>query len=80
MRSLALVTIAALVIAVVVLGRAVVRLENYHYANQVGMCEKFEVPGLRLDLKQYGAREDCLNNTETRTHWFWHILYGTGML
>ena len=71
MRALGLITIAALLVAVVVLGRAVVRLENYHYANQVGMCDKHE---------EYLAREACLNNTETRTHWFWHILYGTGVL
>lgn len=71
MRALALITIAALLVAVVVLGRAVVRLENYHYANQIGMCDKHE---------EYLAREACLNNTETRTHWFWHILYGTGVL
>ena len=77
MRALA---IAALLVVVVVLGRSVVRLENYDYANQVGLCDKFEVPGLRLDMKQYEAREACLNNTETRTHWFWHILYGTGVL
>ena len=29
--------------------------------------------------RQYEARKNCLNNTETRTHWFWHILYGTGV-
>ena len=69
-------TIAALLIAVVVLSRAVVRLENYHYANQVGMCDKFDLS----DPRQIFAREDCLNNTKTRTHWFWHILYGTGVL
>jgi hypothetical protein len=76
MRALALVTIAALVFAVVVLGRAVVRLENYHYANEVGLCDKFDM----TDMRQRIAREDCLNTTETRTHWFWHILYGTGVL
>jgi len=78
MRTLVLVTIAILLIMIVVLGRAVVRLENYHYASEAGTCEKFKFDA--SDPQKWQAREDCLNNTETRTHWFWHILYGTGVL
>jgi hypothetical protein len=76
MRALALVTIAALLIAVVVLGRAVVRLENYRYANSVGFCDKFDI----TDPQQLIARNECLDKVETRTHWFWHVIYGTGVL
>ena len=76
MRALALATIVALLIAVVMLGRAVVRLENYHYANQVGFCDKFDI----TDPRQRITRDECLDKVETRTHWFWHILYGTGVL
>jgi hypothetical protein len=76
MRTPALITIVVLLIAVVVLGRAVVRLKNYHYANLLGFCDKFDLS----DPRQIFAREDCLNNTKTRTHWFWHILYGTGVV
>ena len=32
--------IVCLVCLVVWLSSAVIRLENYHYANQVGMCDK----------------------------------------
>jgi hypothetical protein len=24
--------------------------------------------------------EQCLEATQTRTHWFWHVLYGVGLL
>jgi hypothetical protein len=74
MRTLALVTVVALAVVVVMLGRAVVRLENYRYADYLGFCDKFD----RSDPRQVLAREDCLNNTETRSHWFWHLLHATG--
>jgi len=76
MRPLTIVTIAALLLAVVVLGRAVARLENYHYANEVGFCDQFDI----TNPQQRIAREDCLNKVETRTNWWWHILYGTSIL
>jgi hypothetical protein len=25
-------------------------------------------------------REECLEATQTRTHWFCHVLYGVGLL
>ena len=68
--------IVALSIAVVLLGAAVVRLENYRYANFVGMCLEYGIN----DPKERIKREDCLENTQTRTHWFWHILYGLRVL
>ena len=70
-------TVAALMIAVVVLTNAVVRLENYRYADSVGMCSEFSN---RDDSAQRRQREKCLLNSQTRTHWLWHVLYGTRIL
>lgn len=71
------VLIVVLTIIVVMLGTAVVRLENYRYADSIGMCSEFfsrEDPAKRL------TREECLANSQTRAHWLWHILYGTKIL
>ena len=65
--------ITVLAVTVLILSRAVVRLENYRYANFVGLCDKFDITSPQQRL----ARDDCLNDAETRTHWLWHILYGT---
>jgi hypothetical protein len=75
-RWLYLIVIALLVAIVVMLTAAVVRLENYRYANAVGFCAQFDItkPQHRID------REKCLEATQTRTHWFWHVLYGVGLL
>ena len=63
--------IGILFAAVVVLGSTVVRLENYRYANFVGFCSDYDIknPIERIN------REECLNKTQTRTHWIWHLLY-----
>jgi len=76
MRALVIMTIATLVVVVVMLSSAIVRLENYRYADLVGFCTEFNitVPQQRVE------REKCLDATQTRTHWFWHILYGVGVL
>ena len=76
MRILAFAIIAVLLVVIVVLGRAVVRLENYHYANFIGRCSQFDI----TNTQQRIAREDCLDRAQTRPHWFWHILYGTRLL
>jgi hypothetical protein len=73
---LRLITIVLLIVAMFVLGRAVVRLENYRYANFVGLCDKFDIANPQQRL----AREECLDQAQTRTHWFWHLLYGTRVL
>ena len=73
-RGLYIATIIVLALAVVALASAVVRLENYRYANSVGSCREFDSP------LQYGERERCLEATQTRTHWLWHIVYGVGLL
>ena len=64
--------IAVLLIALVVLANAVARLENYRYANFVGFCTQFDITSPQQRIE----REKCLEATQTRTHWFWHVLYG----
>ena len=76
MNVLPVVIIATLTAAVVWMGAAVVRLENYRYANSVGFCTQFDAkaPQQRID------RDTCLDRTETRMHWVWHLLYGLKVL
>ena len=63
---------ALLLSIVVLLSATVVRLENYRYSNFVGFCSQYNI----ADPQQRIKREDCLNSTESRTHWVWHLLYG----
>lgn len=63
--------IIGLLATVVWFGSVIVRLENYHYANSIGMCAE------HLDLVQ---RSRCLNASETRTSSFWHLAYALGMI
>jgi hypothetical protein len=56
------------------LGFTVVRLENYHYGVQVGMCGANEA--LAVGIETHMKRENCLNTTSTRTAWYWHLWYG----
>ncbi len=50
-------------------GAAIIRLENYHYAVQVGFCQEYNnLDGIKID--------ECLSKTETRTSWIWHLIYG----
>jgi len=63
--------IVMLIICVFVLARAVIRLENYHYASVVGMCSEYKAD----DPLQSVQRQKCLNNTESRTNPLWHIFY-----
>jgi len=52
-------------------GSVIVRLENYRYANSIGMCSE------HVDLVQ---KSRCLNETETRTSSLWHLAYALGLL
>ena len=72
----AAIIVAMFAVALVVLASAVVRLENYRYANFVGFCTEFDIkqPVQRIE------REKCLEAAQTRTHWFWHLIYGVGLL
>jgi hypothetical protein len=49
----------------------IVKLENYRYANSIGMCSE------HIDLVQ---KSRCLNNKETRTGPMWHLAYALGLL
>jgi hypothetical protein len=55
-RGSCIAVIAVLAVALVVLASAVVRLENYRYANFVGSCTEFDItkPQQRIE------REKCL--------------------
>ncbi|MBC7435446.1 MAG: hypothetical protein H7332_05195 [Bdellovibrionales bacterium] len=62
-------TRVALVVAVLLvvwLSAALVRVENERYAMQVGMC-------WNVQLKLPDSA--CLQKVETRTGWWWHLLY-----
>lgn len=53
---------------------AIIRLENYHYASQVGLCAEF-VSG--EDLIQ---KDKCLNEKQPRKSTLLTILYGLNIL
>jgi hypothetical protein len=72
MNRVAATVVVLLVATAVWLGAAVMRLENYRYASAIGMCSKFDV----ADPMQRNQREICLEQTQTRTNVFWHLLYG----
>jgi len=62
--------VAVLTLLIIWFGSTIVRLENYHYAVQVGMC------GLQTtSLEDASTRESCLANTQTRTSSFAHLWY-----
>ena len=75
-RPILTMVVLMLVAAVVVLTVAVVRLENYRYANILGVCTQFDITSPQQRIE----RERCLEATQARTHWFWHVLYGVGLL
>ena len=62
--------IVGLLVCTIVLARAVVRLENYRYANSTGFCSEYA-----NDPLQYAQREKCLFSTETRTNGLWHLYH-----
>ncbi len=76
MKGLSLAIIIALCVAAFALGSAVARLENYRYANFLGSCSEYAI----TDPVQRIKRESCLENTQTRTSWLWHILYGLKLI
>ncbi|WP_337848067.1 hypothetical protein [Sphingomonas sp.] len=55
-------------------GSAIVELERYRYASAVGFCGDYRDEGERI------KREACLEQAETRTSPFWHLLNGLGVL
>ena len=76
MKSVLVALVILLSLLVGLLAEAVVRLENYRYANFIGFCNEYTVTSPMQRIK----REECLENTQTRPHWSWHILYGLKFL
>lgn len=66
--------ITVLLVLLMWFGITIIRLENYHYAVQVGICNEFD--GFENSLE----REQCLNTVETRTNPIFHLLYGLKIL
>lgn len=62
---LIIVTIILLIISIW-FAVTIIRLENYHYAVQVGFCADVSV----------SERDACLRKIETRTHPLYHLFYG----
>ena len=71
MSTIKNIVIIILLICVFVLARAVIRLENYHYASVVGMCSEYTAD----ELLQSIERQQCLNNTQMRRSDLWHLFY-----
>lgn len=53
---------------------AIIRLERYHYAAMLGICDRHAGELARAD------KEQCLQRTETRTNAFAHLAYGLDIL
>ncbi|ODP36192.1 hypothetical protein [Sphingomonas turrisvirgatae] len=71
MRNL---TIAILLALLLWFGSAIIRLERYRYAAMLGMCDRHSG-----ELRR-AKREQCLENTETRTNPLWHLAYGLRLI
>lgn len=67
------VLIVVLLVSVFILGKTVIRLENYRYAHEVGMCDKEKFYGNELQKEQ--KSRDCFEHVQTRTNSLWHLFY-----
>jgi hypothetical protein len=63
-----------LLIIVIWFGKTIIRLEEYHYSNQVHLCYKAGVD-YRVDFNAYMEREKCLNTSHPRTSGLWNLYY-----
>lgn len=70
MKNLA---IAILLAMLVWFGSAIIRLEQYHYASMLGICER-QAKSRQLEQQR------CLSTTETRTSPLWHLAYGLRLI
>lgn len=59
-------SILVLVALVMWMSARIIDLENYRHASFVGMCAG----------PDFIERDRCLQSTQTRTHWIWHLAYG----
>lgn len=57
--------IGLLLIVIVWFSVVIIRLENYHYAVQVGFCQDMSVT----------ERDGCLSKIQTRTNPLWNLFY-----
>jgi len=64
------IVIVVLLFALIYFGATIVRLENYHYAVQVGFCADVEI----------SQRDKCLDEIQTRTNPIWHLIYALRIL
>ncbi|ANL71902.1 hypothetical protein AMC83_CH01919 [Rhizobium phaseoli] len=55
------------------LGLAVIRLENYHYAVQMGRCAEWNTA---TGSGVFASREACLNSQKMRTSPWWNLFWG----
>lgn len=60
------ITIVTLAIIIIWFALVIVKLENYHYAVQVGMCS---------EVSELIERDRCVNSKQTRTSFMWHLYY-----
>jgi len=63
------IVLGVLLVLLIWFGAAIARLENYHYAAQLGFCEEYKLP-------DRGEKDNCLNKTRTRTSWILNLFYG----
>lgn len=73
MKQLTIVLVVILISLTIWLSLTVVRLENYRYANTVGMCDMDKFNGSFDDKKR--EQRACFDSVETRTNPFWHLYY-----
>jgi len=71
MKNLAIIALLAMLLW---FGSAIIRLERYHYASMLGMCDQHA--GLAALVK----RDRCIERTETRTSPVYHLIYGLRLL
>ncbi len=67
MKKTFITIVIILILIIIYQSLQIIRLENYHYAVQVGLCS---------DMDDFIKKDDCLNNTKTRTNPIYNLLYG----
>lgn len=65
--------IGLLIILLIWFSSTIIRLENYHYANQVGSCDFDKFDGNLIKKKV--LQTQCFENVQTRTSPLWHLYY-----
>lgn len=68
------ITLTILILLLIWFGVTIIRLENAHYANLLGMCDKEGVI-YSSNPQALIERENCSLKIETRTSGVWHLYY-----